>query len=157
MSLKSKTFKLLTTVEMWKRVINYGTGDYIDGVWVEDTSQTITYEPIQGRRQPYPRAETNMVLPSGVRSTDTQRLWTEQDLVVDNDLKGTSTIADVIYFEDPTLNPNTHGYVVYEREDWDLQGAFKLINKNFNKYVCIRQEKLENARGEINTEEGYNL
>lgn len=154
MALKSKTFRLLTTVPMWKQIIEYPDGDYVDGVWVEGTP-IVTYEEIQGRRQPYPRAESNMVLPSGVRSSDTQRLWTEQDLVVDNDLQGTSTVADVIYFEDPRVNPVAHGYVVYDREDWDLQGSFKLINKDFNKYVCIRQEKLLNARGEINTEGDY--
>lgn len=146
MALKSKTFKLLSTVTMWKEVIEVG-GDFVDGLWAEDP--TITYEEIQGRRQPYPRAESNMNLPSGVTSKDTQRLWTEQELVVDNDLQGTSTIADVIYFEDPTLNPDAWGYVVYDKEDWDLQGDFKLIKKDFNKFVCIRQEKLENARGTL--------
>lgn len=152
---KSKTFKLLTTVPMWKKVVEEGDGDFVDGVWVEDSEPNVTYFPVQGRRQPYPRAEANMNLPSGVTSKDTQRLWTEEDLVVDNDLSGKATIADVIYFEDPEVNPSASGYVVYDREDWDLQGNFKLIKKDFNKYVCIRQEKLLNARGDINTEGVY--
>lgn len=147
MALKSKTFKLLSTVTMWKKVV-IDTGYFEYGLWIEGEPD-ITYEEIQGRRQPYPRAESNMNLPSGVTSKDTQRLWTEEELVVDNDLKGTSTIADVIYFEDPEVNPDAWGYVVYDKEDWDLQGDFKLIKNDFNKFVCIRQEKLENARGTL--------
>lgn len=147
MALKSKTFKLLRTVTMWKKVV-IDTGYFEYGLWIEGEPD-ITYEEIQGRRQPYPRAESNMNLPSGVTSKDTQRLWTEEELVVDNDLQGTSTIADVVYFEDPTLNPDAWGYVVYDKEDWDLQGDFKLIKKDFNKFVCIRQEKLENVRGTL--------
>ena len=134
------TFSLLRTVPLWKKVITVSDGRYEGTRWVEGNS-TVDYVEFQGRWQPYTRGEAQDNLPSGVKSSDIVRVWSEDILSVGSDLEGKQKVPDIIYLDDPRITPNIKGFTVYDREDWRLQGKFRLIKNNFNCYICIRLPK----------------
>jgi len=134
------TFKLLAEIPLYKKVITYTDGQFVDGYWEEGTP-IVTYEEFSGRWQAYTRGNELESLPSGVKSSDMIKLRTEYNLQVGSDLTGQEGVPDIIYLEDPTTVPNTPAYTVYDREKHKLQGSFTLINNDFNNYVCIRLGK----------------
>lgn len=136
-----QTLKLMATPQVYKENKTETGGQFIDGKWVEGTI-TLTYTPIDGFVQPYTRSESSEALPSGVKSSESLYLYTNQSLVLHNDLPNNQAVGQIIYTEDPTTNPSATAYVAWDKEPWETNTNFKLIDQNYDKVILVRKEKI---------------
>ena len=134
-------FTLLKDSTFYKENKSTPDGAYVNGRWVE--GETIyTYDPIEGIREPYSKAESSSSLPEGVKSSESFKLYTESELYTHNDLEGTARVADIIYFQNPEIVSTAHPFVVWDKEAWDANDGFELLTGDYGYYILIRQDKL---------------
>lgn len=134
-------FKLIKDKTFYKRVDTITGGDLVGGIYTEVNVDT-NYLPFAGRKQPYKvKGQVSTVLPDGVNSSDVQTLYTSEILNTHISSTNNATIADIIYFEDPSSG-GIDGYVVFNKKIWDGSDTFKLLG-DYTEYTCIRETKKE--------------
>ncbi|AZV02270.1 hypothetical protein Arno18_84 [Pectobacterium phage Arno18] len=111
-------------------------GYYNDaGRWV--SGSTVVEVAIKGNLQPYIKGSvqngTQLVIPDGIRLTDTRILYTVARL---------QTSDDVDWKEADVVMVGEHGYEVFMRMDWEDQ----LQHTSHNEYIIIRQDKMNAIR-----------
>ena len=134
-------FELLEDEAYWRQDTVYTDGNFIGGVWVSGEATT-TYEELQGISEPYTKGESSVILPEGVRNSESFFLYTEEDLFVHNDLDGTARTADIVYLQDPEVVSTAKPYVVFDKEAWRKNTGFTLLSEDYGLYLLIRQDKL---------------
>lgn len=106
-----------------------------DGRWVGSSAEVEV--KIKGNLQPYIKGSvmngTQLVLPDGIRLTDTRILYTVARL---------RTSDDVDWTESDILVVDGHDYEVFMRMDWENQ----LPHTSHNEYIVIRQDKMNDVR-----------
>lgn len=133
-------FSLLQDDTFYKKVITDPTSQWIDGVKYEGDPQ-ITYDPFEGTWEYYRSGEEGMIEEGGVNSSDIIMVITEANLATHEDFENSNTKADIIYLEDPQLNPAAYSYVVFRKLEMVTNGGFALLSGN-KEYICIREGKL---------------
>lgn len=110
-----------------------------NGRWVSDDN--IVEVIIKGNCQPYIKGSvqngTQLVLPEGVRLTDTRILYTKARLQTSDDVEGKE--ADLVIVDN-------HDYEVFMRMDWENQ----LSRTSHNEYIIIRRDKMNVVRNNSN-------
>ena len=135
-------FQLLVDDVAYLKTETQGTPNtFVKGILVEGT-KTISYVPFECIPEPYSKGETSLVLPSGVSSRDAYILFTSKSLKTHDDLKGTATVADIVYLENPEDDQYAHPYVVFDHAPWKKNGGFQLLGGH-GEYLIIRQEKVD--------------
>ncbi|QYA57329.1 hypothetical protein ZYZZX_114 [Hafnia phage vB_HpaM_Zyzzx] len=106
-----------------------------EGRWV--SSDDYAEETIKGNLQPYVKGniknDMQLVLPNGVRTTDTMILYTTAELVICNDRNWTE--ADLVMVKGTE-------YEVYSVMDWTEQ----LAHTSHYEYLLIRRDKMNELR-----------
>ena len=116
-------------------------GSYIGGKWIEGSPE-ITYTEVDAIYEPYTKSLVSYVLPEGVKSSDSQVIFSEYNLKVHNDLGVNSRVADIVYFEDPETNTHACPYIVFDKDVWKANKGFTLLSEDYSYYIAIRQDKL---------------
>lgn len=137
-----QTLRLLATPKVYKEVKTVSGATIDDGFYKKGTIVK-EYVPIDGFEEPYTRSESSNTELSGVSSEESRYLYTNAKLKLHNDLEGNQALADIIYLEDPNVNPNAMAYVAYDREPWKANPNMKLIPQDYNKVILVRKEKLK--------------
>ena len=110
-----------------------------NGRWVSDENQVEV--KIKGNLQPYIKGPvlngTQLVLPDGIRLTDTRILYTVARL---------HTSDDVDWKEADLVVVDCHDYEVFMRMDWEQQ----LAHTSHNEYIIIRRDKMNGFRDNTN-------
>jgi len=134
-------YELLTKRPLY-RVVKSPTldGEWIDGVYYPDTNTVITYEEFEGDWEPLSLGEQKRVLPEGVNSVQSIWVFTEVDLKISKNLDGLTQEGDIVYLEDPDLNEYAPSYYIFNKEDWQTNDGFTLLENDTYDYVCIRRE-----------------
>ena len=117
-----------------------------EGYWGTDrrwVSGYATPQEFTGMWEPYLSGQTNIVLPSGVKSSESITLFTNLELKTHKDLEGANTVSDLIYLQDPDSNPNAEAYVCWDKAIFESVGGFSLITDTFGEYLLVRREKLQ--------------
>jgi hypothetical protein len=134
-------FSLLADGTMYKEVA--GTAGYWkDGKWVPPSDNT--YQPIVANWEPFGNGIQSQVLPTGVSSTDTITIFTNEDLATHNDLTGDKTTADIVYKNNPNENSLEQKYVVFDKAYWKKNSSNKLLSGH-TEYIAIRKEKFDTS------------
>lgn len=112
------------------------SGHYDDnGRWISDPN--VVEVQIKGNLQPYVKGSvlngTQIVLPDGIRLTDTRILYTVARL---------QTSDDVEWIESDLVVVDGHDYEVFMRMDWENQ----LAHTSHNEYIIIRRDKMNAVR-----------
>lgn len=106
-----------------------------NGRWV--SSSALVEVKIKGNLQPYIKGSvmngTQLILPDGVRLTDTKILYTVARL---------RTSDDQEWEESDTVVYDGHEYEVFMRMDWENQ----LPHTSHNEYIIIRRDKMNEYR-----------
>ncbi|QBP33160.1 hypothetical protein Silverhawkium_gp73 [Shigella phage Silverhawkium] len=106
-----------------------------DGDWV--SSQDIVEVNCKGNIQPYIKGSvkngTQIVLPEGIRLTDTRILFTVAKLRTSDDVEWTE--ADIVMIDG-------HEYEVFMTMDWSNQ----LAHTSHYEYIIIRRDKMNAVR-----------
>ncbi len=115
-------------------------GYYNDsGRWV--SGENLVEVAIKGNLQPYIKGSvlngTQLVLPDGIRLTDTRILYTVARL---------RTSDDVDWQEADLVDVGGHDYEVFMRMDWEDQ----LSMTSHNEYILIRRDKMNAVRNQRN-------
>lgn len=131
------SFQLIQPDTFYKLVEVTGeSGQWVNGIWVPDSTPTPTYEPFTGTEEPFQQGETSLVLPEGVTSDKAIVLYSETKLNTFSSVN--PSLADTIYLEDPSVNPSTQAYIVRDVEDWRVNTGFKLFVSQWV-YLCVRE------------------
>lgn len=117
------------------------SGSYVSGKWVEDDPE-VSYEAFKGLPEPYTKAETSIVLPEGVKNSESFLLYTSKELYTHNDLDGIARTASIVYLDNPEEDDTAKPYVVFDAEYWDANEGFSLLTDQDYYYVLVRQDKL---------------
>ena len=134
-------FTLLTDEILFKKIITPDpNGQLVNGIWFGG-DPVISYEELEGIWEPYQKGQDNVVLPEGVTSSDALVLFSEAELLTHSDLVGNTNKADIVYVEDPEVDPTAKAYVVWYKAPWIGNGGFELL-MGHGEYVLVRQEKL---------------
>lgn len=122
------------TLTVKRRVADDGFYDD-NGRWQSDTN--VVEVTIKGNLQPYIKGSvqngTQIVLPDGIRLTDTRILYTVARL---------QTSDDVDWKESDLIVVDGHDYEVFMRMDWEAQ----LAHTSHNEYIIIRRDKMNGYR-----------
>ncbi|WMU95497.1 hypothetical protein [Escherichia phage pEC-M719-6WT.1] len=106
-----------------------------DGDWI--ASQDIVEVNCKGNIQPYIKGSvkngTQIVLPEGIRLTDTRILFTVAQLRTSDDVDWTE--ADIVMID-------SHEYEVFMTMDWSNQ----LAHTSHYEYIIIRRDKMNAVR-----------
>lgn len=106
-----------------------------DGDWI--ASQDIVEVNCKGNIQPYIKGSvkngTQIVLPEGIRLTDTRILFTVAQLRTSDDVDWTE--ADIVMID-------CHEYEVFMTMDWSNQ----LAHTSHYEYIIIRRDKMNAVR-----------
>lgn len=106
-----------------------------NGRWT--SSSAMVEVKIKGNLQPYIKGSvlngTQIVLPDGIRLTDTRILYTVARL---------QTSDDVEWKEADLVIVDGHDYEVFMRMDWE----FQLPHTSHNEYIIIRRDKMNEYR-----------
>lgn len=137
-----QTLRLLVTPKVYKEIKTV-TGATLDDGFYKKGTVVKDYEAIDGFEEPYTRSESSDTKLSGVSSSESRYLYTNAKLKLHNDLEGNQSLADIIYLEDPRVNPKAMAYVAYDKENWKANPNMKLIPQDYNKVVLVRKEKVE--------------
>ncbi len=109
------------------------------GRWV--SGENLVEVNIKGNLQPYVKGSvlngTQLVLPDGIRLTDTRILYTVARL---------RTSDDVDWTESDLVDVGGHDYEVFMRMDWEDQ----LSHTSHNEYILIRRDKMNAVRNQRN-------
>ncbi len=109
------------------------------GRWV--SGENLVEVAIKGNLQPYIKGSvlngTQLVLPDGIRLTDTRILYTVARL---------RTSDDVDWQEADLVDVGGHDYEVFMRMDWEDQ----LSMTSHNEYILIRRDKMNAVRNQRN-------
>ena len=125
---------------VYKEVISK-TPDWWDRSILKKGEETITYLPIVCNHEPFEREEAELT-PSGVGSTDSRWLYTEEVLDTYLDFDSDSSLASKVYLTNPEEGrKKPQAYVVYGKESWDATSGFEFISTGYD-YIIIREGKL---------------
>lgn len=135
------SFTLLQPRSLFKlNIVVTNDGGWTDGVYFEGTAPVITFPPFLGEYEPLSTGQAKQVLKEGINSTDAIIVFSEIELQVPINLNDEVIEGDTIFLEDPNLNPNAHEYQVFNKEVWETNDGFTLLDNDSFDYICIRKE-----------------
>ena len=99
------------------------------------------YTTFKGWDEPFSGRDAE-ILPSGVSSSDSKWLYTEEVLRVHEGFETSSHKSDRIYLTNPEEGRvKPQAYVIAKAEDWDANSNFTLLGTSKD-YVITREERL---------------
>ncbi len=134
-------FSLIQEDTFYKEEVTYTDSYTLRGVYYESESAT-TYKTFTGTDEPYDE-ESILVLPAGTSARDARILFTSESLL-DYDLTGDVSLADVVYLTDPEVGKyKPKRYIVMDKDHWKTNASFSLLQgEEATSYLLIKEEKV---------------
>ena len=135
---------LLDRVLYRKMVLNDKDGAVIDGTYYPSDEFLTIYPTFEAEWEPFAGDQETKVLPEGVSSDGAVMIFSECELQVARNHKGRFIEGDVVYLEDPVVNPTTQEYIVFDKEEFTESTNsgmpdFELLDEDSFDYICVRK------------------
>ena len=135
-------YTLLSGQTIWVERKTTGSGYWDSGVYhVGD--EVITYEAKTGNFiEPMSKDEME-ILPEGLSSKSARWLLTDHVLNVASESPDDANYPDKIYLSDPEVGKKKTAWVVFDREVWDEEENFEMLDTDSYDYVIVREDRLK--------------
>ncbi len=136
------SFTMLQGQTIWVERKTTGGGYWLDGVY-HRSDEVITYEQLQGNFiEPMDKDELE-ILPEGLSSKSARWLLTDHVLNVASESPDDANYPDKVYLSDPEVGKKKTAWVVFDREVWDEEEDFEMLDTDSYDYVIVREDKLK--------------
>ncbi|AUR91496.1 head-closure protein [Vibrio phage 1.161.O._10N.261.48.C5] len=135
-------FTLMNGQSIWVERVTSGSGYWDSGVY-HNGEEVITYDQLQGNFvEPMSKDELE-ILPEGLSSKSARWLLTDHVLNVASESPDDASYPDKVYLSDPEVGKKKTAWVVFDRETWDEEENFEMLDTDSYDYVIVREDKLK--------------
>ncbi|QZI90007.1 hypothetical protein MYOV057v1_p0092 [Vibrio phage 184E37.1] len=136
------SFTLLSGQTIWvERKTTWG-GYWLDGTY-HFGEEVITYETLDKCFVEPVSGEETEILPEGLSSKSARWLLTDHVLNVASENPDDANYPDKVYLSDPEVGKKKTAWVVFDRETWDEEENFEMLDTDSYDYVIVREDKLK--------------
>jgi len=135
-------YTLLSGQTVYKEVLTTGDGYWRDGVYFKGETLP-TYTTLDKCFVEPMAKEELQVLPEGYSTRDVRWLLTDHVLNVASESPDDANYPDKVYLSDPEVGKKKTAWVVFDREVWDEEENFEMLDTDSYDYVIVREDRLK--------------